>query len=46
MGLTMGARREVTRATAARYRKATKKGKGQILNEFCEVTGYNRSYAR
>jgi len=45
MGLTMGARREVTRATAARYRKATKKGKGQILNEFCEVTGYNRSYA-
>jgi len=41
----MGARREITQATAARYRKADKKGKGQILNEFCELTSYNRCYA-
>lgn len=45
MGLSMGARREITRATAARYRKANRKGKGQMLNEFCELTGYNRCYA-
>jgi IS30 family transposase len=41
----MGARREITQATAARYRKADRKGKGQMLNEFCELTGYNRCYA-
>jgi IS30 family transposase len=41
----MGVRREITRATAARYRKANRKGKGQVLNEFCELTGYNRCYA-
>ena len=45
MGLTMGTRREITRATASRYRKANRKGKGQMLNEFCELTGYNRCYA-
>lgn len=28
-----------------RYRKSTIKGKGEILNEFCKVCGYNRKYA-
>ncbi|NPV59244.1 MAG: transposase family protein [Actinobacteria bacterium] len=32
---------EITR----RYRKASKKEKGRILDEFCALTGYNRSYA-
>jgi hypothetical protein len=45
MRLTMSARREIIRATAARYRMAGRKGKGPILNEFCELTGYNRCYA-
>jgi hypothetical protein len=28
-----------------KYRRANKKRKGQILDEFCELTGHNRSYA-
>jgi hypothetical protein len=28
-----------------RYRRATKSGKGQILDEFCAATGYARKYA-
>jgi hypothetical protein len=28
-----------------RYRKSTKKQKSQILNEFCDVCGYERKYA-
>jgi hypothetical protein len=35
----------VSRATARRYRKASKRGKGQILSEFCALSGYNRCYA-
>jgi len=30
---------------AARYRKARKKDKNTILNEFTQLTGYNRCYA-
>lgn len=45
MRLTMGARREIIRATAVRYCMAGRKGKGLILNEFCELTGYNHCYA-
>jgi len=41
----MNARREVTKVTAARYRKAGKKGKGRILDEFCRLTGYSRCHA-
>jgi hypothetical protein len=41
----MGTRRELTRATAARYRQARRAVKGTILDEFCELTGYNRCYA-
>src|SRR3989337_2864147 len=41
----MKERQSVTAVVAGRYRKAGKKGKGQILDEFSELTGYNRSYA-
>lgn len=44
--LTMGQRIAVTVAVRKRYRRATKKVKSQILSEFVETTGYNRSYAR
>lgn len=46
MRLTMGERRSVTEVTAGRYRRLGKKGKGRILDEFVQVTGYNRTYAR
>lgn len=31
--------------TGGRYRKAGKKKKGEILEEFCQSTGYHRKYA-
>jgi len=46
MRLTMKQRQAVTAVTAQRYRKAAKKVKQQILDEFCESTGYCRGYAR
>jgi hypothetical protein len=46
MRLTMKARQEVTRATAGQYRGASKKEKGQILDQFIATTGYSRWYAR
>ncbi len=36
---------EVLKAIHGRYRKATRKEKGVILTEFCQVTGYHRKYA-
>ena len=45
MPLTMSERQSVTNEMRDRYRKAGKKGKSQILDEFCELTRYNRSYA-
>ncbi len=45
MRLTMKERRSVTAVVAARYRKARKKDKEIILNEFTQLTGYNRCYA-
>ncbi len=44
MGLSMKERQSVTREVAKRYRKAAKKDKGLILNEFIKLTGYNRKY--
>lgn len=44
--LTMGQRIAVTIAVRKRYRKATKKKKSEMLNEFIQTSGYNRSYAR
>ena len=46
MRLTMKQRQAVTAVTVQRYRKAGKKVKQQILDEFCETTGYCRGYAR
>ena len=45
MGLTMRERKAVTRQVAGRYGRAKKKEKGRMLDEFCEVTGYDRCYA-
>lgn len=38
MGLTMAQRHAVTRATAVRYRSASKTAKAVILDELCELT--------
>jgi hypothetical protein len=46
MRLTMKQRQVVTVVTVERYRKGRKKVKQQILDEFCETTGYSRGYAR
>jgi len=45
MRLTVGERYKATKITAARYQKAGKKKKGAILDEFIELTGYDRCYA-
>lgn len=42
----MKERKRVAERTAGRYRRARKKEKSLILNEFVELTGYTRSYAR
>ena len=41
----MKERKRIAEATAGRYRKASKKERGVILNEFVELTGFARSYA-
>lgn len=45
MGLTIQARREVTRELAKRYQRATKKQKGAMLEELTALAGYHRTYA-
>lgn len=45
MGLTIQARREVTRELAKKYQGAAKKQKGAILGEFTALAGYHRTYA-
>ena len=45
MGLTAREKRSATKVTAPRYQKAKKKQKGQILEEFAALTGYDRCYA-
>ena len=45
MRLTVSERHKATKITAARYQKAAKKKKGAILDEFIELTGYDRCYA-
>ncbi len=41
----MSEKKAITKEVARRYRKARKKDKGGILDEFVATTGYNRSYA-
>src|SRR6266849_3749426 len=45
MRLTMKERKRIAEATAGRYRRARKKEKTAILNEFVELTEFARSYA-
>ncbi len=45
MGLTMKEKKAVTKEQAKRYRRASRKEKGVMLNEFTALTGYNRTYA-
>jgi hypothetical protein len=45
MGLDMRTRKSLVKEAAKRYRRARKKVKGQILDEFVALTGYNRCYA-
>lgn len=41
----MGQKKAVTRELQNKYQKARKKEKIMILDEFTQLTGYNRSYA-
>lgn len=43
--LEMATRRELSRQYARRYLKADRKGKGQILTEFCNLFHYSRKYS-
>ena len=43
--LNMRHKKEITAEVQARYKKAKKKQKKIILNEFVALTGYNRNYA-
>jgi len=42
----MSQRRAITKAIAARYRRAGKADKGRILDQLCATTGWHRSHAR
>ena len=42
----MGTRIEVTKRLRLVYRGASKKEKGRVLDNFCEVTGLSRASAR
>jgi hypothetical protein len=45
MRLTMQERKAVTAVLRTRYRRASKKQKGRLLDEVVGLTGYNRRYA-
>ena len=45
MSLSLKEKRAVVREVSKRYKKASKKEKGKILDEFVKLTGYNRCYA-
>ena len=45
MPLSMKEKQSVTNVVRDEYGKAPKTRKAQILDEFCKLTGYNRSYA-
>lgn len=46
MGLTLAERRAITETTVTRYQRASKYGKGVILDELCANTGWHRNHAR
>lgn len=45
MGLKMSEKKALTKEIGARYRKAGRKEKTDILDEFIKTSGYNRKYA-
>ena len=45
MRLTMAQRKAVTRELAQRYRRATRREKGEILNQWVQLTGHTRNHA-
>ena len=46
MGLSMAARREVTKAAAVRYAQSSRKEKQVLLDELCRLAGWHRDNAR
>ena len=44
MRTTMSERRTITRLYAERYHRAGKKEKGELLDEYLKLTGYDRCY--
>ncbi|MGC8691148.1 MAG: transposase, partial [Caldisericum sp.] len=45
MSLSLKEKKAVIREESRLYKKATKKEKGKILDEFVKLTGYSRCYA-
>ena len=45
MGLTMAQRKAVTRELAQRYRRTTRREKGEILDQWVQLTGHTRNHA-
>ena len=43
--LSMTTRRELSEAAGERYRRSDKREKGEILDEFVQLTGYHRKHA-
>ena len=45
MALSMRERQAITKEMARRYKRASKRERGLMLDELCALAGYNRSYA-
>lgn len=43
--MSLDEKKAYLKAIRGRYKQSNRKGKAQILNEFCAVCGYNRKYA-